>query len=48
MLGVTTRTILRWERDGKVVCQRTPGGHRRLWLTDVRRLQGLMTRTERG
>lgn len=29
LLGVTTKTIRRWEQEGKIRSTRTPGGHRR-------------------
>ena len=29
LLGVSTRTLLRWEEKGKITSIRTPGGHRR-------------------
>lgn len=28
-LGISKQTLRNWERDGKVVCSRTEGGHRR-------------------
>ncbi len=28
-LGVSKQTLRNWERDGKIACQRTDGGHRR-------------------
>lgn len=42
MLGVSTRTIRNWEREGKIACQKTIGGHRRVWLSDIKRLQGVL------
>ncbi len=32
-LGVTIETLRRWEADGKIQSERTPGGHRRYDLT---------------
>lgn len=32
-LGVTIETLRRWEADGKIRAERTPGGHRRYDLT---------------
>ena len=29
LLGVSTKTLRRWEKDGKISPFRTPGGHRR-------------------
>ncbi len=29
LLGVTPKTIRRWEEEGKIIATRTPGGHRR-------------------
>ena len=29
LLGVSTRTLLRWEEKGKITSRRTEGGHRR-------------------
>ena len=46
MLGVSRRTIRRWEARGILTCKRTPGGHRRVWLSDIKRLQGLLARSQ--
>ncbi|MGQ4911378.1 MAG: IS607 family transposase, partial [Candidatus Thorarchaeota archaeon] len=43
-LGVCVRTIHRWDRAGKIDCFRTVGGHRRIPLSEVNRLLGLMHR----
>jgi len=40
LLGVTTKTIQRWDKEGKINIIRTPGGRRRIPLSEVERLQG--------
>jgi putative resolvase len=35
LLGVTVRTLHRWELDGKIKSTRTAGGHRRYDITDL-------------
>lgn len=40
MLGVTTKTIRNWEEKGKIVTTRTLGGHRRVPLSEIDRIQG--------
>lgn len=37
-LGVSMRTLYRWEAEGKIVAERTPGGHRRYDLAKLRRV----------
>jgi excisionase family DNA binding protein len=37
-LGVDPKTVARWCDAGKVRCIRTPGGHRRIPASEVRRL----------
>ena len=37
-LGVTVRTLQRWDGDGKIRCVRTAGGHRRVPESEVLRL----------
>lgn len=39
MLGVTTRTLRQWDYEGKIKTTRTAGGHRRIPLDEVKRLQ---------
>lgn len=38
MLAVSTSTIQRWDREGKIKCIRTVGGRRRIPLSEVQRL----------
>jgi excisionase family DNA binding protein len=38
LFGVRSATIARWAREGKLMPFRTPGGHRRYSLQDIRRL----------
>ncbi|MFC3883627.1 IS607 family transposase, partial [Bacillus songklensis] len=40
LLGVSTRTIQNWDKDGKIQIVRTPGGRRRIPLSEIERLQG--------
>lgn len=40
LLGVTTTTIQRWDREGKIRIVRTPGGRRRIPLSEVERITG--------
>lgn len=35
LAGVSPRTLLAWEAAGKIVAQRTAGGHRRYWRNDL-------------
>ncbi len=37
-LGVSINTLRRWEREGKINSDRTPGGHRRYDLDKLRRI----------
>jgi excisionase family DNA binding protein len=37
-LGVSTWTLNRWERDGKIAAYRTPGGQRRFLAADIEAL----------
>lgn len=46
-LGVTTKTIQRWDKEGKIRVVRTPGGRRRIPLSEVERLTGEKTLPER-
>ncbi|ARI81563.1 merR regulatory family protein [Microcystis aeruginosa FACHB-905 = DIANCHI905] len=35
MLGVSIKTLRRWEQQGKISSIRTPGGHRRYRRQDI-------------
>lgn len=35
LLGVSTRTVTRWAREGRIATKRTPGGQRRFARHDV-------------
>lgn len=35
LLGVTTKTLRLWEKEGKITAHRTTGGHRRYEITDL-------------
>jgi len=39
VLGVSLRTVQLWSASGTLTCVVTPGGHRRIRLSEVRRLQ---------
>jgi len=41
LLGVTTRTIQRWDKDGKIRVVRTIGGPRRIPESEIKRILGL-------
>lgn len=40
ILGVSVSTVRRWEADGHVASQRTPGNQRRYLVADLMRLRG--------
>jgi putative resolvase len=42
LLGVSTKTIQRWDKAGLIRCVRTPGGRRRIPLSEVLRIMGEM------
>ncbi|MEM3665417.1 MAG: IS607 family transposase, partial [Candidatus Jordarchaeales archaeon] len=44
LLGVTTRTIQRWDKEGKIRCVRTVGGRRRIPESEIKRILGLRER----
>ncbi|MHA2294938.1 MAG: IS607 family transposase [Candidatus Hodarchaeales archaeon] len=39
-LSACTKTIRWWDAAGKLSCFRTPGGHRRIAIVEIQRLQG--------
>lgn len=39
-VGVTVRTLHRWEEQGRITARRTPGGHRRYSRNDLNALVG--------
>lgn len=41
LLGVTTRTIQRWDKEGKIRVIRTIGGRRRIPESEIKRILGL-------
>ena len=41
LLGVTTWTIQKWDREGKIKCVRTIGGRRRIPESEIKRILGL-------
>ena len=45
VLGVTVETLRRWERDGKLTVERTPGGQRVVAASEVARLLALRQET---
>jgi len=38
LLGVCPTTIRRWDKDGKIQCMRTAGGHRRIDDGEIKRI----------
>lgn len=40
LLGVSVKTIRRWEASGKISGRRTPGGQRRFRLSGINELLG--------
>jgi putative resolvase len=47
LLGVTTRTIQRWDKEGKIRVVRTIGGRRRIPESEIKRVLGLKEEEER-
>ena len=41
LLGVTTKTIQRWDKEGKIRVVRTVGGRRRIPESEIKRILGL-------
>ncbi len=41
LLGVTVRTIQRWDKEGKIRCVRTIGGKRRVPESEIKRILGI-------
>jgi putative resolvase len=41
LLGVTVRSLRKWSDEGKLKTIRTEGGHRRVAVSEIRRLQGI-------
>jgi putative resolvase len=41
LLGITTRTIQRWDKEGKIRVVRTIGGRRRIPESEIKRILGL-------
>ena len=41
LLGITTRTIQRWNKEGKIRVVRTVGGRRRMPESEIKRILGL-------
>lgn len=41
MLGVSTKILRQWDREGKLQAIRTAGGHRRYRLSEIEKLQGV-------
>ena len=37
-LGVSTDTLRRWDREGLIAATRTPGGQRRIPVTEIARI----------
>ena len=41
LLGITVRTIQRWDKQGKIRCVRTVGGKRRVHESEIKRILGI-------
>jgi len=40
ILGISSQTIRRWEREGKISCVRTQGNQRRVPMDEIHRILG--------
>ncbi|MHA1727184.1 MAG: IS607 family transposase [Promethearchaeota archaeon] len=38
ILGVCTKTILRWDKSGLIICFRTIGGYRRISIAEIEKI----------
>jgi excisionase family DNA binding protein len=43
LLRVSIVSLRRWDKSGQLRAARTPGGYRRYRLSDIRRLQGVVS-----
>ena len=41
ILGATTKTIQRWDKTRKIRCIRTPGGRRRIPISEIHKILGI-------
>ncbi len=48
LIGVSTRTLRRWDKAGKLSCFRTPGNHRRIKFIEVQRIVTGKEQSTRG
>jgi excisionase family DNA binding protein len=42
LLGVTTKTVRRWEAAGKISATRSPGGQRRFRRSEIDKIRGFV------
>lgn len=42
LLGVTSSTVIVWIKAGKIKCNRTLGGHRRIPITEYDKIEAIM------
>ncbi|MFP7486413.1 MerR family DNA-binding transcriptional regulator [Priestia filamentosa] len=45
ILGVSIKTLQRWDKQGIITCERTPGGRRRVSESEINRLMSSKERT---